>query len=48
VERLAVPARPVEDGDLSTTAVHCENGSGKRGKAVFHDIHTPSYYYELF
>jgi hypothetical protein len=48
VERFAIPVRSVEDGDLSTTAVHRENGSGKRGKAVFPDVHTLYCYYELF
>ena len=37
-----------EEGDLSATAVHRENGSGNRGKAVFPDVHTPYCYYELF
>jgi hypothetical protein len=48
VEHLAGAAKPVEESDLSTAAVHRENGSGNRGKAVFPDVHTPYCYYELF
>jgi hypothetical protein len=48
VERFTVPVEPVEDSDLSTAAVHRQNGSVAGGEVVFPGVHTPYCYYELF
>jgi hypothetical protein len=39
---------PVDDTHLSTICIPCENGSTTREKGVFHDVHTPYDYNEVF